>query len=110
MFGIFASISIKSGLHDQFLSTIRDTAHKSVTEEAGCVRFDVFKDLANENRYVLYEVYTDEAAFETHLKTAHAKRAMEGTKTWAESPFEVTRAESIHPEHPRAFETVHRVE
>ena len=77
-----------------------------MSDEPGCVRFDVFRDDADENRYLLYEVYADEAAFEDHLATPHARRAMEGSKEWAEAPFEVTRATSIFPNDTVSFETV----
>jgi quinol monooxygenase YgiN len=105
MFGIFASIRIKDGRQQQFLETIKDTARRSVEQESGCVRFDVWQDSNDSGRYHLYEVYTDEAAFECHLATAHAKQAMEGSSDWAEGPFEVTRATSIHPDGTRPFET-----
>ncbi len=103
MFGVFASITIKPAQREQFLSTIRETARLSVDEEPGCVRFDVFRDAGQENRYLLYEVYVDESAFEEHLETAHARRAMEGSRVWAESPFDVARAHSIFPDSEIAF-------
>jgi autoinducer 2-degrading protein len=56
MFGIFATIKVKPDQRDGFLGTIRETAFRSVSDEPGCVRFDVFQDLADENRYILYEV------------------------------------------------------
>jgi quinol monooxygenase YgiN len=52
MFGIFATIKIKPGQGDGFLRTIRETAFRSVNGEPGCMRFDVFQDLADENRYI----------------------------------------------------------
>ena len=106
MFGIFATITIIPEQREHFLSTIRDTALRSVRDEPGCVRFDVFRDRGNENRYLLYEVYTDETAFQTHLSTPHARRAMEGSNIWAESPFDATRADSIYPDSETAFETI----
>ena len=105
MFGIFASITIKPNQRDSFLATIRDTALRSVRDEPGCLRFDVFEDLSNEDRYHLYEVYTDENAFQDHLDTPHAKRAMDGSKEWGQGPFEVTRATSIYPHGEKYFET-----
>ena len=48
MFGIFATIKIKPDQRDGFLGTIRETAFRSVSGEPGCVRFDVFQDLADE--------------------------------------------------------------
>ncbi len=110
MFGIFASIRIKPDQRDRFLATIRDTALRSVRDESGCLRFDVFEDLADENRYHLYEVYTDEAAFQDHLDTPHARRAMEGSQEWGEGPFTVTRAASIYPDREQFFRTLTSVE
>lgn len=106
MFGIFASILIKGKQRDRFLATIKDTAMRSVRDEPGCVRFDVFQDEGDENRFLLYEVYTDATAFEAHLATPHAQQAMEGSKEWAERSFEVTRAVSIFPAAPSAFDTI----
>jgi autoinducer 2-degrading protein len=106
MFAIFASIKIKPDKRKDFLSTITETASLSMRDELGCVRFDVFQDDSEKDRYLLYEVYTNEAAFQDHLATPHAQRAMEGSKDWAEAPFEVTRASSIFPTDPRSFDTL----
>ena len=97
MFGIFATIKIKPDQRDGFLGTIRETAFRSVSDEPGCIRFDVFQDLADENRYILYEVYTSEDAFQKHLATPHARHAMEKSRDWATAGFEVTRATSVYP-------------
>jgi autoinducer 2-degrading protein len=105
MFAVFASIRIKPDQRESFLATVKDTAVCSVRDEPGCFRFDVFRDGGDENRYLLYEVYSDEAAFEGHLTTPHAQRAMEGAKTWSDAPFEVTQAFSIFPNDPISFET-----
>ena len=106
MFAIFASISIEPERRDQFVSTITDTAQCSVRNEPGCGRFDVFQDANDENRYHLYEVYTDEAAFEEHLATPHAKRAMAGSQDFAQGPSDATRANSVYPVGQRAYETI----
>src|SRR6516164_8142064 len=105
MFGIFATIKIKSNQRDGFLGTIRETAFRSVSDEPGCVRFDVFQDLADENRYILYEVYTDEEAFKEHLATSHARSAMERSRDWAEKGFEVIRATSVYQTEQQYFAT-----
>ena len=105
MFGIFATIKIKPDQRDGFLGTIRETAFRSVSDEPGCVRFDVFQDLADENRYILYEVYTDEEAFKEHLATSHAQSAMACSRDWAEKGFEVIRGTSVYPTEQRYFAT-----
>jgi quinol monooxygenase YgiN len=94
---IFATIDIKPDQHEQFLITIRETARRSVESEPGCLRFDVFQDLADQNRYILYEVYTSEDAFQKHLATPHARHAMEKSWDWATGGFDVTRAIRVYP-------------
>jgi len=105
MFGIFATIKIKPDQRDGFLATIRETAFYSVSGEPGCMRFDFFQDLADENRYILYEVYTDEEAFHEHLATSHAQSAMACSRDWAEKGFEVIRGTSVYPTEQRYFAT-----
>ncbi|MEC9369545.1 MAG: putative quinol monooxygenase [Pseudomonadota bacterium] len=46
-------------------------AENSLKLETGCRYFDVCIDNSRAGRFVLYEVYDDEAAFEVHLKSAH---------------------------------------
>ena len=105
MFGIFATIKIKPDQRKGFLRTIRETAFRSVSDEPGCISFDVFQDLADENRYILYEVYTSEDAFQKHLATPHARHAMEKSRDWATGGFEVTRATSVYPNAEGCFIT-----
>ena len=104
MFGVFAAISIKPEQRQRFLTTINDVALRSVRDEPGCVRFDVFQDLADVDRYHLYEVYTDEAAFWAHLATPHARQAFDEAGEWAEGTFDVLRTRSIFPSGDRQLE------
>ena len=105
MFGIFATIKIKPDQRKGFLRTIRETAFRSVSGEPGCMRYDVFQDLTDEDRYILYEVYTDEKAFKEHLATSHAQSAMARSQDWAEKGFEVIRATSVYPTEQQYFAT-----
>lgn len=66
-------------------------------DEPGCLRFDVFQDLGDADRYHLYEVYTDEAAFWEHLATPYARQAFDEAGIWAEGPFDVVRTRNIVP-------------
>ena len=87
MFGIFATIKIKPDQRDGFVRAIRETAVLSVSGEPGCIRFDVFQDLADD------------------LATSHAQSAMARSQDWAEKGFEVTRATSVYPTEQRYFAT-----
>ncbi len=113
MFGIFASIKIKSDQRESFLAGITENAKLSVQDEPGCLRFDVFRDDEDEDRYMLYEVFTDEKAWQAHIEMPHAQRTMKGSNEWGVkgstefrgSLFEVTRATSVFPSDPVSFET-----
>ena len=56
-----------------FLARVRIQAADSLSDEDGCHRFDVCVDPKQPERVFLYEIYTDAAAFEGHLATAHFK-------------------------------------
>ena len=46
-------------------------ARSSVANEAGCRRFDVSVDEHDPAHFFLFEVYDDEAAFQTHMTMPH---------------------------------------
>jgi|SRR6185437_1647733 (4S)-4-hydroxy-5-phosphonooxypentane-2,3-dione isomerase len=55
----------------QFRDLIAANAKTSLEREMGCQRFDVLFDPADPRRFVLYEIYNDEAAFDEHLASSH---------------------------------------
>ncbi len=71
MFSIFVTINIKPGRAAEFSRASLGDAEGSVRDEPGCFRFDILADLTNANRFYLFEVYRDRAAFEDHLKAPH---------------------------------------
>lgn len=55
---------------DEFVELMKTDAAESRKEE-GCLRFDVLKDDSAPNKFILYEAYRDDAAFESHQATPH---------------------------------------
>ena len=55
----------------QFRDLIAANAQVSLEREMGCKRFDVLIDPEEPRRFVLYEIYEDEAAFDVHLASSH---------------------------------------
>lgn len=74
MYAFLVSFKIKPDQRGRFLAAAEDDATCSVRDEPGCLRFDVFQDPTDENRYSFYEVYRDEAAFEAHQTYPHYER------------------------------------
>ena len=55
----------------RFRDLIATNAKTSLEREIGCKRFDVLVDPEEPRRFVLYEIYEDEAAFDKHLASTH---------------------------------------
>ena len=82
MYVIIAPIQIKEGYQEQFIAAVTEDARSSVANEPGCLRFDVIQDANDANRFWLYEVYRDEAAFQAHLQSPHLRKFRDTTRDW----------------------------
>ena len=71
MFVVCVEFEIEPGQTDVFMAAVRTNAEQSFNQEVGCQQFDVCQDRQFPNYVFLYEVYDDEAAFETHKLTPH---------------------------------------
>ncbi|WP_282609490.1 putative quinol monooxygenase [Pelagibius sp. Alg239-R121] len=78
MFVIAVTFEIHEDQSQVFLQAVTAQAHNSLSKEPDCLVFDVCVDPDRPNRVFLYEVYSDEAAFEHHIKTDHF-REFDGT-------------------------------
>ena len=71
MLVVCVEFEIEPGQKDVFMAAVRTNAEQSFNQEVGCQQFDVCQDRQFPNSVFLYEVYDDEAAFETHKLTHH---------------------------------------
>jgi (4S)-4-hydroxy-5-phosphonooxypentane-2,3-dione isomerase len=71
VFSLMVQVEVEPERRDEFLSAITANAEASVRDEPGCLRFDVCSVEGDENRFVLYELYADAAAFEAHRVAPH---------------------------------------
>lgn len=65
-----------------FERAIRRNAATSLDDEPGCRQFDVCVDPADPLRFVLYELYDDEAALQAHLRAAHFMHFDAESRPW----------------------------
>lgn len=73
-FVVLVEFEIVPGKVDAFLEAVRVNAAASAANEPGCRKFDVLVDIdhpARANTVTLYEIYDDEAAFDTHRTMPH---------------------------------------
>jgi (4S)-4-hydroxy-5-phosphonooxypentane-2,3-dione isomerase len=71
MFSLMVQMEVRPGRRDEFLAGMSANAEASVRDEPGCLRFDVCSVDSDENRFILYELYTDADAFAAHKAAPH---------------------------------------
>jgi len=77
---IHAPHFIKNGRVNEFIEEILEDANGSLSQEPGCLRFDVLQNIEDPKEIYLYEVYTNSDAFEYHKTTPHIAKWLEATK------------------------------
>mgnify|MGYP001108608303 CR=1 FL=1 len=97
MFSIFGSIHVVPEKRTLFLEALLDDAKGSIENEAGCYRFDVLENRSNPNCFHLFEVYTDEAAFEIHKQTAHFSKWRATVQEWILGEPEILYLSTVFP-------------
>ena len=70
---IVVILTARPGKVEELVALLRDMVAPS-REEAGNRRWDVWKDPSQDGRYVLDELYVDDAAIAAHRETPHFKR------------------------------------
>lgn len=79
MFVQLVHIRLRPGVIDKFLEVFR-VNYEGTRSEPGNYRFDVLQDPEDENHFVVYEVFENEAAVHAHRLTDHYRKTAEGLK------------------------------
>jgi (4S)-4-hydroxy-5-phosphonooxypentane-2,3-dione isomerase len=74
MLSLVVHMTVRPGRREEFLAGMAANAEASVRDEPGCLRFDVCSVDGDENRFLLYELYSDAAAFAAHKSAPHFAR------------------------------------
>lgn len=73
MYAVTVAFDIAPDQMPKFLSLMQTNAAISLKQEEGCLQFDICTDPDRPDQLFLYEVYSDEAAFKSHLASDHFK-------------------------------------
>jgi quinol monooxygenase YgiN len=71
MFSLVVQMEVRPDRREEFLAGMAANAEAAVRDEPGCLRFDICSVYGDENRFVLYELYTDADAFAAHKAAPH---------------------------------------
>lgn len=97
MYVVVVRVEVVPERVDEFVEATLDNARNSRLEE-GNQRFDVNRANDEPHRFCLYEVYTDEAAFQAHQKTEHYLRWRDRVAPMMAAPRKGERFTSVFPE------------
>ena len=101
LIALFVTLHVRRALKESFLAAIITQGAVSLELEPGCLQFDICVDTADPDRFLLYEVYEDRAAFDAHLETPHFAISQAAAAECVERA-EPTVTSIISPDHARA--------
>lgn len=85
MFVVTVTFEIHAERSAAFLAAVQENARLSLEQEPECHRFDVAVGENGPEQVFLYELYTDRAAFDAHLASAHFKAFDAEVSDWVAS-------------------------
>jgi (4S)-4-hydroxy-5-phosphonooxypentane-2,3-dione isomerase len=95
-------VHVKPEHRDAFIRASRENAGNTI-QEPGALRFDVIQQADEPNRFVLYEVYRDEAGAKAHKETAHYARWRDAVEPWMAEPRKGVKYNSLFPDAPEQW-------
>ena len=102
MFIACVHVQVKSEHCEAFIHASIENARNTL-EEPGNLRFDVLQQVDEPNRFLLYEVYRDEAGMKAHKETAHYARWAETVAPWMVEPRKGVKYGSRFPENAQQW-------
>lgn len=84
MYVVLVEFVVKPEHAAEFRPALLANARASLEHEPGCHRFDVCTDPGDAGKILLYELYTDRAAFDAHLAAPHYLEFGARVKPWVE--------------------------
>src|SRR5690242_14841158 len=97
MYVVIVQIHVEPSSIGAFIAATKEN-HLGTRKEPGNLRFDLVRQLADPNRFTLYEVYADEAAFVAHQTMPHYFQWRDTVAPMMAEQRSATRAMSVFPE------------
>jgi autoinducer 2-degrading protein len=98
-------VHVKPEHRDAFIAESLENGRHTI-HEPGNLRFDVLQKADEPNRFVLYEVYRDEAGMKAHKETPHYARWAAAVAPWMAEPRQGVKYQSLFPEDEQAWTAV----
>jgi (4S)-4-hydroxy-5-phosphonooxypentane-2,3-dione isomerase len=104
MYVVCVHILVQLEHRGAFIEATLENARNTV-QEPGNLRFDVLEQADQPDRFVLVEVYRDEAGMKAHKETPHYARWAAAVAPWMAEPRKGVHYTPLFPENPRQWST-----
>ncbi len=96
MYVVCVHVHVAAENRQPFIDATLENAAATL-QEPGSLRFDVIQQLDDPNRFLLYEVYRDEAGMRAHKETAHYARWRDTVAPWMAEPRRGVKHQALFP-------------
>ncbi|NUQ65608.1 MAG: antibiotic biosynthesis monooxygenase [Pirellulales bacterium] len=96
MYVVCVHVRVKPEHREDFLKASLENAACTV-QEPGNLRFDVLQQADDPDRFLLYEVYQDEAGMNAHKQTAHYAKWRDAVADWMAGPRQGVKYIALFP-------------
>jgi (4S)-4-hydroxy-5-phosphonooxypentane-2,3-dione isomerase len=97
MYVVLVHVHVKPEHREEFIEASLANARATI-HEPGNLRFDVNQQSDDRDRFVLYEVYRDEAGMQAHKETAHYAAWRDAVAPWMAEPRVGIKHAGLFPE------------
>ena len=96
MYVVCVHVHVREEHRQQFVEATLENARSTIAEP-GNLRFDVLQQIEDPRRFMLYEVYRDEAGMQAHKETAHYAAWRDAVEPWMAEPRQGVKYDNIFP-------------
>jgi len=99
-------VHVKPEHREEFIRATLENGRGTI-QEPGNLRFDILQSADDPNRFLLYEVYRDEAGMKAHKETAHYATWRATVEPWMAAPRQGVAYRSLFPKSDSQWATRH---
>jgi autoinducer 2-degrading protein len=104
MIVVFVHVHVQAEHRESFIETTLENAARTI-HEPGNLRFDVLQQADDPDRFVLYEVYRDQAGADAHKQMAHYAKWRDTVAGWMAEPRYGVKHSPLFPVSPAQWAT-----
>ena len=87
---------VKEECIEGFLAVTKELVEKTNALDAGCIRYELCRDVNDPLRFIMLEEWEDQKLLDAHMKAAHFVQLVPKLQGFGSRPSEVTVLEKVY--------------